>query len=164
MSTSGDSRKTFLDLTFNKKNVTEEIELYLLDWSYTDNLSGELDNFQIKLEDTNNKWFGSWFPTKGSTLEATIYKKFWRNTTTKTNIGLFEIDEIDASGPPTVVDIKASSSPQSTSLKGFKRSRAWEKTNLKVVAGAIAKQHNLKLHYQADDPYKKDRFEQDKVI
>lgn len=161
MSNSGDSRKTFIDLTFNKTNVTAELEKYLLNWTYTDNLSGEIDDFQIQLEDKNNLWLGNWFPSKGSLLKAIIYKKFWKSATVKTNIGKFEIDEIEASGPPTVVSIKASAVPQSSSIRGQTKSKAWEKSTLKVVAGAIAKQNKMKLYYQADDVYKKDRYEQD---
>lgn len=161
MSTSGDSRKTFLDLTFNKTNVTAEIEENLIDWTYTDNLSGEIDDFQIQLEDRSDMWLGDWFPTKGSMLQAIIYKKFWKAPTVKTSIGRFEIDEIDANGPPTTVNIKASAVPQSSSIRGETKSKAWEKTTLKVVAESIAKKNILKLFYKADDTYKKDRYEQD---
>lgn len=156
-----DSRRTFLDVTYNKQNITAELAEHLIDWTYTDNLSGEIDDLQIVLEDVEHKWLSDWFPTKGSLLEAVIYKKYWKEQTVKTKIGKFEVDEIDASGDPSQVTIKALSVPESSSIRGEEKSRAWENTTLKVVAGDIAKQNNLKLYYQASENPKKERYEQE---
>lgn len=156
-----DSRTTFLDITYNNKNVSEELGEHLKDWTYTDNLSGEIDDLQITLEDVEHKWLSDWFPTKGSLLEGIVFKKYWEAQTIKTKIGKFEVDEIDASGEPSDVTIKALSVPESSSIRGEEKSRVWEKTTLKVVTGDIAKSNNLKLYYQANDNPKKDRYEQE---
>lgn len=154
------SRKTQLDISFNGKNVSKDLENYLEDWTFTDNLSGQADDLQIRLEDKNTNWLNNWFPVKGTLLQAYINKKDWKSRDIKTNIGKFEIDEIDANGPPTIVNIKASSVPQSTSIRGETKSKAWEKTNFKIVASDIAKRNKLKLYYLANNLYKKDRYEQ----
>lgn len=157
-----DSRRTFLDVTYNKQNIKAELEEHLKDWTYTDNLSGQIDDLQIVLEDVEHKWLSNWFPTKGSLLEAVIYKKYWKDQIIKTKIGKFEVDEIDASGNPSEVTIKALSVPESSSsIRGEEKSKAWEKTTLKVVAADIAKRNKLKLYYQANENPKKDRFEQE---
>lgn len=156
-----DSRRTYLDLTYNKTNVTEELGEHLKDWSFTDNLSGQIDDIQITLEDVEHKWLSEWFPVKGSLLAVSINKKHWKDQTVKTKIGKFEVDEIEAKGAPSEVVLKALSVPESSSIRGEYKSRAWEKTTLKVVAGDIAKKNKLKLYFQASDNPKKDRYEQE---
>lgn len=154
-----DSRRTYLDITYNSKNIKAELEEHLKDWTYTDNLSGQIDDLQVVLEDVEKKWLSSWFPSKGSLLNATIYKKYWKSSPIKTKIGKFEVDEITA--VPSEVTIKALAVPESSSIRGESKSKAWEKTTLKVVAGDIAKRNGLKLYYQANDNPKKDRYEQE---
>jgi uncharacterized protein len=154
-----DSRRTYLDLTYNSKNIKAELEEHLKDWTFTDNLSGEIDDLQIMLEDIENKWLSDWFPSQGAILSAYIYKKYWKSQTIKTKIGKFEVDEITAE--PAEVTIKALAVPESSSIRGETKSKSWEKTTLKVVAGDIAKRNNLKLYYHANNNPKKDRFEQE---
>lgn len=154
-----DPRCTYLELVYNHQNITNELKDYLKEWTYTDNLSGQIDDLQITLVDIESKWLSDWFPSKGSIMEATIFKKYDNNHVVKTKIGKFEVDTITASR--SEVTIKALSVPESTSIRGEYKSKAWENTTLKVVAGDIAKQNNLKLYYQADDVYKKDRYEQE---
>ncbi|MDX8367787.1 phage late control D family protein [Cytobacillus sp. IB215665] len=154
------SRRTYLDITYNKHNITEDLSENLIDWTFTDNLSGQIDDISLTLEDTEHKWLGDWFPTKGSLLEGIICKENWKEQVIKTKIGKFELDEIDASGEPSEVVIKALSVPESSSIRGEEKSKAWEKTTLKVVAGDIASQNGLKLYFEANDNPKKDRYEQ----
>jgi uncharacterized protein len=156
-----DSRQTNLDIIYNKKNVAAELNGHLKDWTYTDNLSGQIDDLQITLEDVEHKWLSDWFPSKGSLLEGTINKKSWKEKVIKSRIGKFEVDEIDASGDPSEVTIKALSVPESSSIRGEEKSKVWEKTTLKVVVGDIAKANGLKLFFQTNDNPKKDRYEQD---
>lgn len=156
-----DSRRTFLDITYNKVNVTTELMEHLKEWVFTDNLSGQIDDLQITLEDVEHKWLNDWFPVKGSLLEVAINKKYWKELTVKTKIGKFEVDEIEAKGIPSEVVIKALSVPESSSIRGEAKSKAWEKTTLKVVAGDIAKKNKLKFYFQASDNPKKDRYEQE---
>lgn len=155
------SRRTYLDLTYNKTNVTEELGEHLKNWTFTDNLSGQIDDLQITLEDVEHKWLANWFPTKGSLLEGVILKKNWDDNPIKTRIGKFEVDEIDVKSPPSEVTIKALSVPESSSIRGEFKSKGWEKTTLKVVAGDIAKKNGLSLYYQASENPKKDRYEQE---
>lgn len=155
------SRNTFLVVTYNKTNITEELKGHVKDWTYTDNLSGQIDDLQITLEDIDHKWLAEWFPSKGDLIEAAIHKNNWKEQTVITKLGKFEVDEIEASGPPSEVIIKALSVPESSSLRGEEKSSAWEKTTLKVVAGDIARRNNLKLYYEASENPKKDRFEQE---
>ncbi|MCT8975490.1 hypothetical protein N4T77_02650 [Clostridium sp. CX1] len=155
------SRRTQLDISYNGTSIMEHLTGHTKSWTYTDNLSGQIDDLQLVLEDIETVWLNSWFPKKGSTITAAIEKQNWSKTNIKTKIGSFEIDEIEGSGPPTEITIKALSVPESNSIRGEDKSKAWEKATLKVVAGDIAKANGLKLYYETDDNPQKDRYEQD---
>lgn len=155
------SRNTFLDLAYNNQNISDDLKPHLASWTYTDNLSGEIDDLQIVLEDVEHKWLSDWFPSKGSLLNAIIIKKNWYETIKRTLLGKFEVDEIEASGPPSTVAIKALAVPENNSLRGQFKSKAWEKATLKLVANDIAKRNGLKLVYKASANPTKDRYEQE---
>lgn len=157
-----DARRSYLDVTYNNNDKAKaELEKHIKSWTYTDNLSGQIDDVQITLEDVENKWLKDWFPIKGSIITCTIHKRLIDGKTTKTKIGKFEIDEIEAKGPPTEVTIKALAVTEKSSIRGEYKYKAWEKTTLKVVAGDIAKRNGMKLYYKASDNPKKDRWEQE---
>lgn len=153
--------RTYLDLYYNNQNISDYIFDHLKSWTYTDNLSGQIDDLQLVLEDVDHLWLNSWFPSKGSVIIAAIVKQHEDMKKTVTKIGRFEVDEIEASGPPSSVTIKALAVSEQNSLRGEYKFRAWENATLKVVAADIAKAHGLKLYYQASDNPKKDRFEQE---
>lgn len=155
------SRNTFLDLAYNNQNISDDLKPHLISWTYTDNLSGEIDDLQIVLEDVEHKWLSDWFPSKGSLLNAIIIKKNWRETIKRTLLGKFEVDEIEASGPPSNVTIKALAVPENNSIRGQVKSKAWEKATLKLVANDIAKSNKLKLIFKASSNPTKDRYEQE---
>ncbi|MEX3625830.1 phage late control D family protein [Viridibacillus arvi] len=152
---------TYLDIKYNNKNITNELDKHIVDWTYTDNLSGQIDDLQLTLEDVENKWMNSWFPTKGALLEVSKCHRQDNGAIIRTMLGKFEVDEIDARGPGVQVVIKALSTPEKSSLRGQEKSKAWEKATLKMVAGDIAKANGLKLVFKANETEKKDRIEQD---
>lgn len=154
------ARSTFLDLDYNKQNISAELEKYLLDWTFTDNLSGEIDDLQIVLQDKDALWLSSWFPTKGDELVPTLFKYNWGDTIIKTKLGKFEIDEIDGKSSATTITVKALAITENTSIRGEEKSRVWEKATLKQVFSDIAKGNNLKLVWETAENPKKDRYEQ----
>lgn len=153
------AKRTVLDLDYNHTNITAQLEQHLLDWTFTDNLSGEIDDLNIRLEDTDALWLGTWFPSKGSLLEPTIIRTYWADNPIKTKLGKFEIDDI--SGADSVVTISALATSESNSLRGEEKCKAWEKATLKKVIGDVAKANKLKLVWQTSDNPKKDRYEQE---
>ena len=84
-------------------------------------------------------------------VEAILVQKNWNDTGKDALLecGIFEIDSVDMSGPPDRVTLKSTSIPYSSTLRKEKKSRAWEKTTLKVIAAQIAKQAGLKLMYES---------------
>lgn len=161
MSTTINSSKTYLQLIYNNHDITKELKGHIMDWNYTDNLSGSIDDLQVTLEDIEHKWIQSWFPSKGSILQAYKYHQQDDKAIGKVNLGKFEIDEITASGPGVNCVIKALSTPEKSSLRREEKSRSWEKVTLRTIAGDIAKANGLKLIYKAVETDKQDRVEQD---
>lgn len=149
-----------LSVKYKNQNISEMLNPHLKNWSYTDNLSGQIDDLQIVLEDVADKWAKSWFPKKTSSLSIEIVEKI-NGATLKTAIGSFEIDEITGRGPAMEVTLKASALPQKSTLKGTQKSKVWEKATPKTIFSDIAKRNNMKIFYQSSDTEKIDRVEQE---
>lgn len=59
------------------------------------------------------------------------------------NCGSFKVDEVEYSGPPTKVSIKAVSAALTDGLRETKKTQAWEGYSLQAVAGEIAQRNGL---------------------
>jgi Phage protein D len=156
------ARNTSLDITYEGKNITEDLRPHLKGWTYTDNLSGQSDDLQITLEDRDHLWMGAWYPDHGAKLKATMKRTNWtaEQTTKEHPLGMFEIDEIENSYPPSEVTIKALSVFQSTALKGETKNRSWEKTKLSVIANDVAGGAGMELYYDVENDPEYERKEQ----
>ncbi|MFF2794985.1 phage late control D family protein [Lysinibacillus xylanilyticus] len=153
------ARSTKLNILYNHQDIKEILNKHLISWTYTDNLSGEIDDLNIELEDTEALWLGDWFPSKGSLIQATIEKLNLENSSFKQQIGKFEVDTIN--GRESVISIMALATSEKSSLRGEEKSKAWEKVKLKSVFTEIAKRNVMKLVWQSSDNPTKDRIEQD---
>lgn len=100
--------------------------------------------------------------SKTKMISATIVQKNWHDNGKDAvlNCGTFELDSVDASGPPTKITLKGTSIPYTSTMRVAKKSKAWENTTLKVIAGQIAKESSLKLMYLAEKVPKYKRKEQ----
>jgi phage protein D len=157
-------RRITPDVIYNQKNISVEIEDFIDSISFTDNLSGQADDISISLGDRERRWITKqWRPKQGASLNvALLMSPGWgEDKPTARNLGAFEIDELSINGPPTKISIKGTSIPASSSLRGEKKSKAWEKTNLKKIAGDIAKNNKLGLHFSADENPAYDRIDQE---
>lgn len=64
-----DSRKSWITVEYDGKNITEEISSTLLSFSYADKASDEADEIDLTLTDREGKWINEWYPkvrVKGS--------------------------------------------------------------------------------------------------
>ena len=95
-------------------------------------------------------------------ITATIVQKNWHDNgkDVHLNCGTFELDSVDASGPPTKITLKGTSIPYTSTMRVARKSKAWENTTLKVIAEQIAKESRLKLMYLAGSNPKYKRKEQ----
>lgn len=132
-------------LTYNNKDISADLSPYLLQISYTDALTGESDDLQITLTDRDHRWKGAWFPDKGATLALSIGYEGG----TLTSCGSFHIDEIELTGPPDTVSIRALAAGANLPLRTA-NSRAYENVTLRTIASGIAGRHGLALSGSGD--------------
>ncbi|MCM8819763.1 MAG: hypothetical protein NC925_03095 [Candidatus Omnitrophica bacterium] len=158
------SRQARLYIQYEEEDISADISSSILSFSYTDNASGKADEIQLRLEDVKGLWKGLLYPKKGSVIKVSIIVDNWDTNGYSESLpcGLFEIDEIQLSGPPDTVEIKAVSIPISSNLRGEKKTRAWETIRLSKIASEIAAKSGLKLIFDCDEDPVYDRVEQSK--
>lgn len=125
-------------IQYNTKNITADISPFLLEVTYTDNLEGESDTLDIRLEDVDGRWISSWYPTQGDSLTA----RLGYAGQALLQAGDFEIDEIEFDGPPDAVTIKAVAAGVKRSVR-TRNGRAYEATTLAAIAADVAKRNHL---------------------
>lgn len=158
-------RRAWLIVTYNGKDISESLAQYVLSFSYTDNLTGQVDDISITLEDRAELWEADWMPERGATLDITICTYNWSDLYSEEQdlqLGKFEIDELEVSSAPNVVTIKAvaiSISDDST-LRSTLRSHTWENISIQKAADDIAWQNGMKLQWYCDDNPNIDKLEQ----
>lgn len=155
-------RRSYLGLTYNGTDITQSLRKYLIGWTYTDYLSGQINHLQVDLQDIEHLWMTKWMPKKGDWLKAAINLEHWPKYKQKKrkNWGAFEIDNIQVQGPPSVATLKALAVPESKAIRGQDRNKAWEGTTLKAIAGVAASRSGLKLYYDTNENPSYDRIEQ----
>lgn len=127
------------------KNITADVAENLIRLSYTDAAEGESDEVVITLEDSAGLWRSDWYPTKGEKLTISIgYDDLL------VPCGTFEIDEIELTGPPDSITIKALAVPIKSTLR-TKKNKAHENKTLKQIAQTIAGDNGLTLTGEIED-------------
>ena len=99
---------------------------------------------------------------KGLSIQAAILRCNWNGDGKDIllDCGQFELDSIQASGPPNTVTIKATSLPYSSTIRQMKKSKAWEGYYLSGIANEMAGAAGMAVIYESgNDPYY-DRVEQ----
>lgn len=149
-------------ITYNDKDISASLGPYLKAISYRDNMSGEADDLELTLEDRAGLWQSDWFPDKGAMLDVSLLSSAWSGLAgdETLRLGSFAIDEIESSGMPSEVSIKAVSIPENNELRGVERSRSWEKTELQIIAKDVAEGAGMKLVYDTEENPVLDRAEQ----
>lgn len=68
--------------------------------------------------------------------------------------GQFELDSVDASGPPSVITIKATALPYTSQIRQTKKTKAWESYHLSGIANEMASANGMSCMYLAkQDPF-----------
>ena len=82
-------------------------------------------------------------------ISATIVQKNWHDNGKDVvlSCGTFELDSVDASGPPTKITLKGTSIPYTSTMRTAKKNRAWENCNLKAIAEQIGREAGLQVMY-----------------
>ena len=160
------ARRTSVDVMFDGTDITKDIEPYLLDLIYTDDTDDLADDLKIGVQDRDGVWLETWLAEAVEaaaggrlSISAVIKPEHWKkDETLKT--GAFELDSVDASGPPATVTISASSLAFSSDLRQTKKSKAWKNYNLSGIASEIAANGGMSCQYEASANPSYDRVEQ----
>lgn len=132
-------------LLYDGTDISADISANLISATYTDKVEFASDELEITVEDTEDLWKDAWFPEKGAKL--TFDYGYDNNLV---SAGEFEIDEIELSGPPDVVTIKALATgitkPTRTEI-----SYAHENITLRKIAETIAGRVGLTVEGEIDD-------------
>lgn len=128
-----------IQVTYDNVDVTADITKQLKSLTYRDKVTGETDELELELEDTDGFWRDSWYPQKGAKITAKI--GYEGNLV---DCGTFQVDEVELSGPPDTVHIRAIAAFITSKMR-TKNSKANENVTLKQLAEDIAKKHELTL-------------------
>lgn len=147
------SRRVSLSVSIDGYDVAGAFAPYLLDFSYKDEAGGKSDDIQITLQNRDGRFSGPWRPKKGMEVIASIICTDWEGEGDYQELpcGSFKIDEVELSGPPDKIKIKAVSASLSGGLRDTQKTRAWENTSLQTVTDQIAKENNLEPMYIGED-------------
>ncbi|HRG62215.1 MAG TPA: contractile injection system protein, VgrG/Pvc8 family [Burkholderiales bacterium] len=153
------ARRAEVKIIVQGKNVTKDLAPFLTDFTYNDKTSDQVDDIAITLEDRDLLFESDWLPERGDSIECSIVLYHWDNFTDKPKelrCGKFEVDEVEASGMPEVITIKAVSS-LNASIRRELHNKTWEKVSFIKICQEIATNHKMKLQFLVDD------FQMDKI-
>lgn len=159
-------------IEFAGVDITGSIFPYLLSVTYIDNEENEADDLTIKLQDRDSLWLEDWLNEAIQSaaaaklkIKVTLIRENWQKNGTEEPLpcGSFELCNVDASGPPSVITIKGTSLPFSGQMRQMKKSKAWESYNLSGIANELAGSNGMSCMYEASsDPFYK-RVEQSRT-
>jgi phage protein D len=155
-------RRALIRVTYQGRDITTALQPYLLDAGYSDHASGQADDLTLRLHDREGLWRGDWLPRHGDRIEAVLAVTDWLKAgdNRELRLGAFQVDEIVCQGGPDSVEIKAASVFASASLRQEKRTKAWEDTTFRTVAGEIARRASLALLWQSKSDFSFERLDQ----
>ena len=156
MSGNGRARRTAVQVIFDGADITKDITPYLLSLTYTDSEEDESDSLQIQLQDRDGLWIENWL---GKAVEASAASKLsmsaviipenWGSGGGALPTGSFELDSVDAQGPPFTVSIRGSSLAYGASVRQTKKTKAWENYSLSGIANEIAGANGMVCMYES---------------
>lgn len=156
--------ETALGLYFTEaeKDVWEEISTDLLAFSFSDSETNTADSLSITLKDETGKWAQRWKPDPGERVKASIKKIIDGKVVGTLNCGKFFVDTMKVQGAPRTFEMGAVSIPLNKPIRKLIKSKAWEKTSLKKIAYAIAKEADIELLWDSESDPEYDRVDQKK--
>lgn len=155
------ARRVSVRIIFDGADITEDIAPYFRSLSYKDSEEDNSDTLQLDLQDRDSIWLQSWLEkavgaSAASKLKisATITPENWGSGGGSLPTGSFELDSVEAAGPPATISISGVSLGYSSPIRQTKKSKAWENYKLSAIAGEIAGNGGLSCVYEsASDPF-----------
>jgi phage protein D len=127
-------------IVYSGRDVTADLSAYVTEVRYTDRLTGQSDELDVTLGDDGGRWLGAWYPDKGAEMSLEYGYAHQRLV----SAGGFDVDEVEISGPPSVVRIRALSTGITRQVR-TRRGKAYENTTLKAIVAQAAKRIGAKV-------------------
>lgn len=128
-------------LTVDGRDITANVRARLMSLTLTESRGDEADQLDIELDDTDGQMN---LPPKGAEIALQLG---WRDIRL-VDKGLFEVDEIEHSGAPDRISIRARSAEMRRQLR-TRNERSWHDTTLGAIVGDIARRNNLTARVDA---------------
>jgi hypothetical protein len=125
-------------LVYAGRDITAHVTPYALSVSYVDHLHGESDQVEVVLEDADGRWRSAWYPQKGDQIELSL----GHEDRGLRDCGIFQVDEVELSGPPDQVHLRALATGVTKAARTT-RSRAREATTLRAIVEDVARALDL---------------------
>lgn len=122
--------QAYFELIADEQNITELLRDRLLELRITDKAGLESDELEIRLDDRDGHVE---FPPKGASLRVSLG---WQGQPLSP-MGRFTVDEIELSGPPATLTIRAKPADMRQEARTT-RSIAYESTTLADIVAAVA--------------------------
>ncbi|MCI4223093.1 phage late control D family protein [Dickeya dianthicola] len=122
-------------ITISGKDVTETLDKRLMSLTVTDNRGFEADQLDLELDDAGGQLM---LPRRGA--QITVFLGWKGYSLTKK--GTFVVDEIEHSGAPDRLTVRARSADFRQTLN-IKREKSWHQTTVGAIVREIAARHKL---------------------
>jgi phage protein D len=136
------SKSPAFSITIEGKDVTTVMDARLMSLTLTDNRGFEADQLDLELDDADGLIV---LPRRGAMIHLALG---WKGQPLFPK-GAFTVDEIEHSGAPDRLTIRARSADFRETLN-TRREKSWHQTTVGEVVKEIASRHNLKLALGTD--------------
>lgn len=123
-------------ITLDGRDLTSAIEPRLQSLTITESRQDEADMLDLTLDDSDGRLA---IPPEGAVLAVSI-GWYGEGLTDK---GTFTVDEVEHSGPPDCITIRARSASMTKGM-GERKEKSWHQKTIGDIVGAIAANHSLK--------------------
>lgn len=131
------SKSPAFSITIEGKDVTTALDARLMSLTLTDNRGFEADQLDLELDDADGQIV---LPRRGAVIQLALG---WKGQPLFPK-GAFTVDEIEHSGAPDRLTIRARSADFRETLN-TRREKSWHQTTVGEVIKEIAARHNLKM-------------------
>lgn len=151
------ARYTQVKIIYEGHDITRYLEPYLLSFTFNDNSGDKADDIAIQIQDRDGKFLSDWAVSKSDKITCSII--IHDENIMSLPCGIFEVDQIEYSYPPHVLNIRGVSTAITKGMRSENHTRAWENVKISTICSDIANSHGLKLFYDAPE-YMIERREQ----
>ncbi|MBE8578633.1 phage late control D family protein [Vibrio sp. OPT18] len=140
--------KPFAIVKWAGKEISAELAPFVGSLTYTDVLDSDkvgTDTVSLTLNNNDGRFFDSWYPDEGDTLECGIGWYDDKGNRGSWLWGMFSIDSVTFAVNPNKVTVSANAKPATRGKIDNKESKTFEKTSFLTLAQDIAKQVGVEV-------------------